>query len=134
MNFYTNNNSISDIDLALNEIFSGFHPNITQKELCILKEILWTIHDIGDGMYEQVIIRLLKDEKDLFENREEVEDLVIDLCKKEIIQKRIGFAKYYGGCLCDCFCCSRATFRPEKSLSLQKNVEHEALDAISDIF
>jgi hypothetical protein len=118
----------------LNEIFSGFYPNITQKELCILKEILWTIHDLGSGIYEQVIYRVSSNENDFLENKEKVEDLVIDLCKKEVIQKRIGFTKYFGGCSCDCFCCSRVTFRPEKSLSLQKNVEHEAFEAISDIF
>jgi hypothetical protein len=41
-----------EMDRALDEALIGFCPNITQKELCILSWILWTVHDIGFGLYE----------------------------------------------------------------------------------
>jgi hypothetical protein len=127
----------TEMDKALDEAITGSHPDITQKELCILRWILWTIHDIGFGLYEEVVIRVSENEKNLFKNGKEIEDMIIVLCKKGIVQKIIGFSKLHLNtcCLCNCLCCNdKSIFVTEKSLSMHTSVEREALEAISGIF
>jgi hypothetical protein len=122
-------------DKALLEVLTGFYPNVTQKELSVLNWIFWTVHDIGDGLYEEVVFRISKNEKDHFKNEKEIEDLIVDLAKKEIIQKHTGFTKYLVNVCCDCICCNdEMIFVPEMELSLRKNVDREAFESISIIF
>jgi hypothetical protein len=43
----------TEMDKDLDKALTGFCPNITQKELCILRWTLWTVHDIEFGLYEE---------------------------------------------------------------------------------
>ncbi len=125
----------TEMDKALEEVLTGFYPNITQKELRVLKWIVWTVNDIGDGLYEEVVFRISKNEKDHFKNEKEIEDIIIDMRKREIIQKDTGFTKYSVNVCCNCLCCNdKMILVPEMELSLQKNVDREAFESISIIF
>ncbi len=73
--------------IKLDEVLIGFCPNITQKELRVLKRILWTVHDIGDGLHEEVVIRISKNEKDSFQTEKEIEDMI---CVKKKSFKKIS--------------------------------------------
>ena len=78
----------SEIDLALNDLLKKEYSNLIPQELCICRWILYTSWDLESDVvpYEEIVLRLLPDRLDLFENEKEVEKSTRELINKNIIK------------------------------------------------
>jgi hypothetical protein len=78
----------SETDLALNDLLKKEYSNLIPQELCILRWILYTCWDLESEVvpYEEIVLRVLPDRLDLFENEKEVEKTIRELINKNIIK------------------------------------------------
>jgi hypothetical protein len=75
------------IDKSLIELLYGHHPDLNHKEFAICRIIADALWDLsGDAIYVEVVARAQNQLSQLFENTEEIEDVIKVLIRKGIVK------------------------------------------------
>lgn len=82
-------------DNMVDEFVLHTYDNIDEQEFQVCKEIIWTLWDIREPLYGEVVARILNSDEEKrskkFSNIKEIEDTIQRLIRKGILFQRIAY-------------------------------------------
>ncbi len=91
--------------------------------------------DIGNPYYNAIVGKTVEVHSEFFQNEEEVELTIRQLCEKGVVKSYLWFQKYGHTVNCDSVNCGRIRIRPIKLLDFTKDdVLYEGCMIISGVF
>jgi hypothetical protein len=119
---YVGKNVAYRTDRILAEFLRGHYPYITSKESTICKTIAYTLWDLGDAPYIEILERVKSNIGSQFESPKDIEDTIKVLIEKRIVRSQTEFIRYGDG--------KKWKSRPEKVLKLRDEIEVEIYQII----
>jgi hypothetical protein len=128
-------NLVPKINSAMAEMLLCYYPDLTMKELLICDTIIAARWDIGNPYYNAIVGKTVEVHSEFFQNKEEVELTIRQLCEKKVVKSYLRFQKYGHTVYCDSVNCERIRIRPIKLLDFTKDdVLYEGCMIFSGVF
>ena len=108
---------IMPTDQVLSRSFFHYYGRLNKRDMYVCREVLYSIWDLGDGYYDNIVANLVKEHKRLFATRRKVYPTIQRLVDKGIVKCKIYFRESR----------TDGLLKPKRILSLCKDMEIDAM-------